>query len=537
MNISKIIVNNYRSIKEVEIELENFSIFVGQNNHGKTNFFEAIQWFYNAKSTKEDEFFDRDSDNKVSVEIFFENIQETDITKLSSETNQTKIRNILDNETEFSVKKTSVNHKRSYIVNGEDKGNPLGLDSAMNEFLPKLEYVTTKIRLEDVSKYKARNPIAVMLSDILGTIVEESEEYIQFKEQFSRLFDNDESEVRQKLNELGTEVEVYLKKQFPDGTSVKFMVNQPEFSDLLKSFDTTVDDGIETNAEDKGDGMQRAIMLSIIQAFADYRKRKSGGGTFLFLLDEAELHLHPTAQRALKNALLEISETDQVMLNTHSSVLVADENENQRIFKVEKDNKITSIIQVDKVDKINVIYDLLGGSPSDLLLPRNFIIVEGRSEFIFLKTIIQRFYGNKYDGIKILFARGDLDEQVPSLLAVHKLFVPLAGSENPIYKDKAIVLIDKPNSGQTNKYRLFKEGYTYLFENNQVKELPVESLEEYYPEEFRKTPDEVEEEGIDKVKYAEKVSSEVTKTQFENDMGVLFNTLEKANELSFNPKP
>jgi len=50
--------------------------------------------------------------------------------------------------------------------------------------------------------------------------------------------------------------------------------------------------------------MQRAIMLSIIQAFADYRKQQTGGGSFLFMIDEAELHLHPSAQRALKKALI-----------------------------------------------------------------------------------------------------------------------------------------------------------------------------------------------------------------------------------------
>ena len=79
---------------------------------------------------------------------------------------------------------------------------------------------------------------------------------------------------RVELNKLGTQVEIYLQKQFPDGTSVKFEVNPPHFTDLLKSFDTIVDDGVETKAEDKGDGMKRAIMLSIIKAFADYRKSR-----------------------------------------------------------------------------------------------------------------------------------------------------------------------------------------------------------------------------------------------------------------------
>lgn len=42
MHIAKIIINNFRSVKHAKITVDDFNIFVGQNNHGKTNFFEAI---------------------------------------------------------------------------------------------------------------------------------------------------------------------------------------------------------------------------------------------------------------------------------------------------------------------------------------------------------------------------------------------------------------------------------------------------------------------------------------------------------------
>lgn len=533
MKISKISVENYRSIQKVEVDLSKFAIFVGQNNHGKTNFFEAIEWFYTAKASNKDEHFDRDEGKKISVEIFFEDVIATDIEKLTTDANKTKIRTMLGTATVFSVLKTSIDHKRKYFVSGDDKGNPSGLDTAINEFLPKLEYVNTKIRLDDVSKYKDKNPIGMMLSGVLTAIIENSQDYIHFKKQFSILFDNEDSEVRKELNKLGLNVEVYLQKQFPDGTKVKFGVNPPHFTELLKSFDTTVDDGIETKAEDKGDGMQRAIMLAIIQAFADYRKKQSGGGSFLFLIDEAELHLHPSAQRLLKKALLDICVTDQVFVNTHSSVLVVENNEHQKIFKVEKSNRITTIYEINDTEKIDIIFDLLGGSPSDLLLPRNFLIVEGRSEFEFISQVVKRFYGDRYKGIKILFAGGDIGEQEPTLLAVHKLFVPLAGSENPIYKDRAIILIDKPNSAQLTKYNSFKQGYPYLFNNGQIFELEKESLEEYYPNPFGKKEGEIS--NDQKVKYAKDVADKITKTQFESNMKVIFDALEASNKKGFNP--
>ncbi len=534
MKISKIIVQNYRSIEKVEISLSKFSIFVGQNNHGKTNFFESIEWFYNSKSSSPDEHYNREVANMISVEVFFDDVVESDIEKLTADATKTKIRDLLGSSMSFSVVKKSSDHKRKYIVGGEDKGNPTGLDTAINEFLPKLEYVNTKIRLDDVSKYKDKNPIGTMLSGVLTTIVETSQDYVDFKKQFSKLFDDAESDVRIELDKLGSQVEIYLQKQFPDGTKVKFAVNPPQFNDLLKSFDTTVDDGIETRAEDKGDGMQRAIMLSIIQAFADYRKKISGGGSFLFLIDEAELHLHPSAQRALKRALLDISATaDQVLVNTHSSVLVVDNDDKQKIFRVEKINRVTKINEIGEVEKIDVVFDLLGGSPSDLLLPRNFLIVEGRSEFEFISGVIKRFYLAKFKGIKVLFAGGDLSEQEPTLLAVHKLFSPLAGSDNPIYKESAMVLIDKQNTEQKTKYELFKKGYPYLFNNGQVVELATESLEEYYPTSYRKKKGEIQ--ADKKVEYAKTVAEKITQKEFEEEMPLVFSALESCNTKAFNP--
>ncbi len=122
------------------------------------------------------------------------------------------------------------------------------------------------------------------------------------------------------------------------------------------------------------------------------------------MIDEAELHLHPSAQRALKKALVDISETDQVFVNTHSSVLVVDDAPEQLILRVEKTSGITSVKPISNLEKIDVVFDLLGGSPSDLLLPRNFILVEGKSDFVFLADVIKRFYSDQFKGLKILFS-------------------------------------------------------------------------------------------------------------------------------------
>lgn len=45
MKITEIKIDNFRSIKQTEFTTTDFNIFVGQNNCGKTIFFEAVEFF------------------------------------------------------------------------------------------------------------------------------------------------------------------------------------------------------------------------------------------------------------------------------------------------------------------------------------------------------------------------------------------------------------------------------------------------------------------------------------------------------------
>ena len=55
-----------------------------------------------------------------------------------------------------------------------------------------------------------------------------------------------------------------------------------------------------------------------------------------------------------ERALLDISDVDQIMINIHSSVLVVDEHPQQKIFRVEKEDRKTSITPVGVMDKMAI---------------------------------------------------------------------------------------------------------------------------------------------------------------------------------------
>lgn len=535
MKISRIKIENFRSIKKAEITPSNFNIFVGQNNHGKTNFFEAIDWFYGPKGDIEKIRFGQSGHEEISVEIEFIGAQEG-ADKMSHEKNRTVIKKLLGDSDTVTIKRTSTDTKTRKILDPNSKEwlpkNPTGIDPALNDFLPMFEYVSTELNPLEVAKYGRKTPIATMLSGVLTAILEKNDKYAKFKAQFDELFAAPDSEVRIKLDKLSGEVKVYLEKQFPDCSKVVFEVAPPIFEDLLKNFDTSIDDGVYTNASEKGDGMQRALMLAIIQTYANFRrKNEETSKFFLFFIDEGELHLHPTAQRKLKKALLDLAaEGDQVFINTHSSVLISDDTANQTVFKVEKIDRVTSISPIEEYEKPYIIYDLLGGSPTDLLLPCNFVIVEGKSEVEFLSRLIKREYSHR-PKIQLVSANGDLIQADRSINAIEQVFKPLDAS---LYKDKVVILFDQPSSPAG--LAQFLTNHPDVTAQSRSFQLNVGNIEEYYPDRnnWRKTQAEVN--GMSshvKVSLARTVGDTITREEFEGEMPIVFSALEKCWELAF----
>ncbi|GGB83150.1 ATP-dependent nuclease [Dyadobacter sediminis] len=542
MKISKVKVENFRSLQSVEFATTDFNILVGQNNCGKTNFFEAIEFFFNGLSrgaSITDLKYKRNSRLEIVVELEFTGaLGGAEI--MQNPSNKTKILAALAGSDTVSFRRSSNDvAKRTMSVNGKEVSPGTGFDKALNDFLPKLEYINTKQYYDAVAKFSKTTPIGIMLSGVLSIILEKNPQYLAFQKKFNELFEDEKSAIKIQFETIGKSVKGYLEKQFPDTTKVRFEVSPPAFEDLLKNFSTSIDDGVETSAEEKGDGMQRALMLAIIQAYAEFRRANDDlGKSFLFLIDEAELHLHPTAQRKLKNVLHSLSvETDQVFINTHSSVFVADNLSNQSLFKAEKIEGVTEIIPVDEGDKPYVVFELLGGSPSDILMPQNFIIVEGLSEYELLSRVIKRFYSDK-PNIQILRANGDIDQAERTINAIEKAFTPISGS---IYKNKTIILLDLPSAQKKGGFDQFLDNNKHLRANSQVYVLAQRDLEQCYPNKqcatygnWQKSQEECDGmTGRKKKQLAKYVGANISQIEFETDLKVCFEALSKAWELSF----
>lgn len=227
MQITKIEIKNFRSIKHAVITPSNFNVFVGQNNHGKTNFFEAIDWFYSAKGDIDKIRYGRKGAEDISVIIEFTDIQEG-ILKMRNDKNKEAMQKRFGKQDTIQVKRSSSLVKVRQIFDAANdrwvEKNPTGFDSAFNDFLPSFEYVSTGMRPMDMAKYGKTTPIGTMLAGVLSVILEKDPEYAKFKAQFDSIFTNPESQLRIELDKLSGKVKMYLEKQFADTERVTFEV-------------------------------------------------------------------------------------------------------------------------------------------------------------------------------------------------------------------------------------------------------------------------------------------------------------------------
>jgi predicted ATP-dependent endonuclease of OLD family len=79
------------------------------------------------------------------------------------------------------------------------------------------------------------------------------------------------------------------------------------------------------SVEGKGHGMQRAVIFSILRAYAKLVTTRADKAkrTLILGVEEPELYMHPTAQRTIRRVFRDIADGgDQVLFSTHSPLMV-----------------------------------------------------------------------------------------------------------------------------------------------------------------------------------------------------------------------
>ena len=416
--IQKITIDNFRSIKHLELEALNLCAIVGANSSGKSNVLKAIDlvlgegWTTKAKVAKE-LFNDTTKPIKILIEL------NDPISWTSAYSGEKAIKFVslkmeltpLNCEIRLWEKFPSKQEKPSYL-NEEFK------KSCHFIYIPSLRDLKDEMRVSNWT----------LLGKMMKLV---QENYIDY-------YDGEEN-LKSEFTSIMKPAKDFLEYDFSGSSN---MVSFKKFYDVFVSYCKQNSAGIANNfkpqldiynlnwfyktlqitvsedfhekifdAEEVGSGMQNLILLSIFQSYAELSLGKA-----IFAIEEPELFLYPQAQRELYDNFQKLSETTQIFYTTHNPNFLNP----QRAFEIElitKTKEAGTTLRKKNKDFINEdyfktkefkIYAHFNTYRNEIFFAKYVILVEGDSDKILWTTLIEEKWNiplNK-NGISIIECGG-----------------------------------------------------------------------------------------------------------------------------------
>ncbi|HAK59528.1 MAG TPA: hypothetical protein DCO77_03965 [Nitrospiraceae bacterium] len=204
--------------------------------------------------------------------------------------------------------------------------NPKGYANVLKGILPFFVLVPAVRDVAEESKGTKSSPFGKLLFAILDTVTQEKRAKIEgilaeIAKQMNRSGGTERvpliAETEKQLN--------LLLNDFFVGCDLEIEFQTPTLEVLLSSPKLYVDDGFRNAVENKGHGLQRAIIFTILRRYAEYITCSAEGKkrNLILAVEEPELYMHPQAQRTIRRVFRKIAESgDQVLFSTHSALLV-----------------------------------------------------------------------------------------------------------------------------------------------------------------------------------------------------------------------
>ena len=205
--------------------------------------------------------------------------------------------------------------------------NPKGYAGVLKGTLPHFIFIPAVRDISDEAKVTKSNPFGRLLYEVLSNITDAQRADLDgflsnVKEKLNRAGGDDRLDsivkIEAKLNE-------YLREYMTADLEIEFQT--PTLQLLLTTPRLFANDGFRNVVENKGHGLQRAIIFSILRCYSEL---VAGQGTdrkrgTIFAIEDPELYMHPQAQRTIRRVFRKIVENnsmDQIFFATHSSLLL-----------------------------------------------------------------------------------------------------------------------------------------------------------------------------------------------------------------------
>lgn len=405
MKLTLLRISNFRSCRDIALDLGSMHVLVGANNAGKSAVLRALDFLFNpsTKSLNEESFWNKDTSLEIRVEGIFSDLTDREKEALGpylkadgsfhmarsarmgaksgesesdSEQGEDRIgigqhykkpvpepewlqeSNISGNNIkgwwinkdkltvggvsfadflggtkaptvgDWKEKSKEFITAHADIIPMQDTwiDNPKGYANVLKGTLPFFVLVPAVRDVAEESKGTKSSPFGKLLYAILDTVTQEKKTKIEgilveISKQMNRTGGDERvsliADTEKQLNTLLTD--------FFTGCDLEIEFATPTLEVLLSAPKLYVDDGFRNAVENKGHGLQRAVIFTILRRYAEYMTSAPDGKkrNLILAVEEPELYMHPQAQRTIRRVFRKISESgDQIIFSTHSSLLV-----------------------------------------------------------------------------------------------------------------------------------------------------------------------------------------------------------------------
>lgn len=207
-----------------------------------------------------------------------------------------------------------------------------------------------------------------------------------------------------------------------------------------------------------GMGTRSLASLLVFRAYASWRNKKAmdGGDNVhsVLALEEPESHLHPQAQRALFSHIKQV--TGQRVVSTHSPYFAGQAPlEDLRLFFKSKGDTIVTKLDTSplKLDDIRKLQDTVVDTRGDILFSRGVVLFEGQTEEQALPIYASRYWGATIHELGFCFVRVNGTDYFPFIWLLKALQIPwyvfADGEPDPVTKlEAALKKANEPSSNQ-----------------------------------------------------------------------------------------
>lgn len=352
MALTRVLIENFRSIERCELKPGALTALVGENNAGKTNILRAIETVLGSdwvtkNSFSDEDFRNRDRELDILIEMEFDPPLTYRPFKASDEVQVPTLRYKVSH---YKVNSKHGNKGERRLESGcfSRDGKPVfvpmeapkkGVKTQFKPLTSIPEEVRDQVgiiciwsnrRLADQMPAARNSLLRRLFADIhealkTATVKDgdgktERPALDAFAERLRQAFDvlriPEFNRLEETLRARSLENLGYDPKR--DAERLKFHFDLFDPMDFFRAIKLLVrEGGVDIDATEMGDGVQNALVLAIFQAFEEYRKKGA-----IFLVEEPEMYLHPHRQRFLYQLLRKVAVRNQVIYTTHSANFV-----------------------------------------------------------------------------------------------------------------------------------------------------------------------------------------------------------------------